>query len=87
MDTIAVDLTVDLKEFALQRTAEQGLPNVSQYVRELIQADRLQAAKQAIESEVIKGLRSGDSSPLSEASWQEMRTEIIRRHSPSASNS
>lgn len=34
----------------------------------------------ALEAEVLKGIRSGGSSPMTDDDWREIRAEIHRRH-------
>ncbi|HVC92064.1 MAG TPA: type II toxin-antitoxin system ParD family antitoxin [Pirellulales bacterium] len=80
MDTMNIALPTGLKEFAQTRVAEGGYSSVSEYVRELIRADQKEAAQARMESEVLKGLQSGESTPMTSLDWERLRNELRQRH-------
>ena len=47
---------------------------------ELIRADEKEKARAAPESEILKGLQSGDSTPMTDQDWREIRGEVRKRH-------
>ncbi len=79
MDTMNIALPTGLKEFAQARVAEGGYSSVSEYVRELIRADQKEAAQACLEAEVLKGLQSGESTPLTSVDWDRLRDELRQR--------
>jgi antitoxin ParD1/3/4 len=80
MDTMNIALPEQLKEF-VQREVERGrYSSVSEYVRELIRADQQRKVREALEVEILKGLASGDSTPMTADDWQAIRQEVRRRY-------
>lgn len=82
METLNIALPESLKVFALEQASKAGFSDVSQYIGDLIRADQRQATEAILESEIIKGLRSGDSTPMTEDDWRELREGIQRVPSP-----
>jgi antitoxin ParD1/3/4 len=79
METMNVALPDALKEFVQSRVAEGGYSSVSEYVRELIRADQKQQAWAVLEAEVLKGLDSGPSVPMTSEDWESIRAEVRER--------
>ncbi len=42
--------------------------------------DEKDALRAALEGEILKGLRSGDSTPMTDQDWREIRAEVRKRH-------
>jgi len=80
METMNIAIPPSLKEFVQARVAKNGYSSVSEYVRELIRADQKHIAKALLEEEILKGIHSGESLPMTEADWQDIRDELRRRH-------
>lgn len=81
LDTMNVALPRNLKEYAQQQVSIGGYSSVSEYIRDLIRADQKQKAKDTLEAEILKGLNSGEAITMSAKDWQEIRSEVVRRHS------
>jgi antitoxin ParD1/3/4 len=79
MDTMNYSVPDSLKNFVLERAAERGYNNVSEYIGELIRADQIQQARAILEAEVLKGIRS-PKAPMTDEDWAEIRAELHRRH-------
>ena len=79
MDTMNVALPENMKQFAREQVAGGGYSSVSEYVRDLIRTDQKDKVRAALETEVLKGLRSGDSTPMTEQDWKDIREQIRRR--------
>ena len=79
MDTVNISLPENLKEFVVTQVSEGRYSSVSQYVSALIQADQRQKAKAVIEAEVLKGVESGPSAPMTAVEWQRLRDEVRER--------
>lgn len=84
METMNVALPEEMKQFVQEQVAAGAYSSVSEYIRDLIRTDQREKARGALESEILKGLRSGDSSPMTRSDWEEIRSEIRRRHSKTA---
>jgi len=80
METMNIALPEPLKEFVQRRVAEEGYSSVSEYIRELIRAQQKQLAKDHLEAEILKGLQSGDPTPMTRDDWDHLRNELRRRH-------
>ena len=81
METMNVALPENMKQFVQQQVAKGGYSSVSEYIRDLIRSDQKEKARIAIEAEVLKGLNSGSSAPMTEEDWAGIRGEIHNRHS------
>jgi len=80
MDTMNIALPEDMKQFVQEQVSLGGYSSVSEYVRDLIRTDRKEKVRMALETEVLKGLRSGDSTPMTDEDWAEIRRKISERH-------
>jgi len=49
-------------------------------VRDLIRGDQEQQTIANLEAEILKGLESGQSTPMTQEDWQAIRHEVRRRH-------
>jgi antitoxin ParD1/3/4 len=78
MDMMNYAVPDSLKDFVLERVAEGGFSNVSEYVGELIRADQIQNARAVLEAEVLKGIRS-PKAPMTEGDWAELKARIGRQ--------
>jgi len=79
MDTMNIALPQNMKQFVQQQVARGGYSSVSEYVRDLIRCDQKERARAALEAEVLKGINSGESTPMTDQDWQEIRDEIRNR--------
>ena len=79
METINIAVSEALQEYVQMRVSEGGYESVSEYIRELIRADQQQQARAVLESEVLKGARSGPSVPMTDDDWQEIRRDVRQR--------
>jgi antitoxin ParD1/3/4 len=68
-----------VQEFVLAQVATGGYGSVSDYIGELVRADR---AQRSLEAEVIKGLESGESTPMAPEEWSELRNRTRRAKRP-----
>jgi len=80
-ETMNVALPRNLKEYVQEQVSLGGYSSVSEYLRELIRADQKQKAKETLESEILKGINSGDASPMTANDWKEIKSEVLKRHS------
>jgi antitoxin ParD1/3/4 len=80
MDTMNIALPETMKEFVQRQVAKGDYSSASEYIRNLIRADEKEKARAALESEILKGLQSGGSSPMTDQDWREIRGEVRKRH-------
>lgn len=80
MDTMNLDLPESLKDFVLSQVAEGGYGSVSEYVRALIRTEQDRRVQEALEVEILEGLNSGESTPMTPEDWQNIRREVRERH-------
>jgi antitoxin ParD1/3/4 len=80
METMNIALPDELKDYVKKRIGAGGYSSVSEYVRELIRNDQRDHARKLLEGEVLKGLRSGESVPMTKADWAEIRAEVTKRY-------
>ena len=80
MDTMNIALPDTMKQFVHEQVARGGYSSASEYIRELIRTDQKQKALQALEIEILKGLKSGESTPMTKDDWQAIRNDIRQRH-------
>ncbi len=81
MDTMNIALPENLKSFVQNQVEMGGYSSVSEYVRELIRKDQKEKARDALEAEILKGLDSGDATPMTADDWQAIREEVKKRAS------
>ena len=86
MQTMNIAVPDSLKEYVQQQVAQGGYSSASEYIRELIRADQKDRARQALEVEVLRGLESGETQPLTEGDWDAIREEVKKRHAKRKSN-
>lgn len=79
MDSLNISLPESLKEFVTAQVSEGGYDTPSNYISSLIQADQKQKAKVALERELLKGLESGPTVPMTAEDWESIRDEVRRR--------
>jgi len=79
METMNIALPDSLKSFVKERVTSGGFGTVSEYVRDLIRADKKQLAKQQIEAEILRGLGSGNARPMTKRDWQHLHANVAKR--------
>lgn len=79
MEAVSLELPINLKRFADQRTEQGGFRSVSDYIRELIRSDQRQSAQTLLEAELLKGLASGPSQAMTSTDWDDLRKETAPR--------
>ena len=76
--TMNISLPDTLKVFVDQRVADRGYSSHSEYVRDLVRRDELEAAKDQMRLLIATGLNSPTGKP-----WAELRDELLQRAKPS----
>jgi antitoxin ParD1/3/4 len=75
---MTISLPEDLKQFVKKRslTAHYGTP--SDYIRGLIREDLKRLEEERLEQELLKGLQSGKSIPMTAGAWKRLRAEAAK---------
>jgi len=79
MNTMNIAIPEQLKSFVQRQVERRGYSSVSEYVRDLIRGDQERQAIAALEVDILKGLESGPSTPMTQEDWQAIRHEV-RHH-------
>jgi len=75
---MTISLPEDLKQFVKKhsRSAHYGTP--SDYIRGLIREDIQRLEQERLEVELLKGLKSGKSTPMTPQAWKRLRKTALR---------
>ena len=79
METLRLALPRALKEFVEERVHKGECSSASDYIRELIQADRKRKAREELEAALLAGLDSGEPIEVTPQFWEEHRQKLKRR--------
>lgn len=79
MDTMNIALPENMKKFVREQVAKGGLQQ-RERIRKRIRTDEKENARATLESKIIEGLQSGDSSPMTGQDWRDIRSEVRKRH-------
>jgi len=80
METVSITLPDSIKQYVEEQVARGGYGSVSDYLRHLVETDQKEQARATLEAEVLKGLDSGESTPMTSEDWRAIREETERRH-------
>ncbi len=89
MTNMNVSLPDTLKEYVEEQVNDGGYGTVSEYLRELIRADKKRKAQERLETLLLEGLESGDPIPVTPDFWKELwaRVDARKQEKPAGSNS
>ena len=81
MATMNITLPEAMKAFVQEQAARGGFETVSEYMRAVIRDLQESADYRAeVREKLLEAVRSGPSTPLTQADWDEVRQEVRRRH-------
>ena len=86
MNTMNIALPESMKEFVQGQVSKGGYSSVSEYVRALIRTEQRRQVEEALETEILQGLNSGPSTPMTAEDWQEIRREVRQRYAKRKQN-
>jgi antitoxin ParD1/3/4 len=75
-----INLPDSVNTFVEEQVTIGKYPSATEYLVDLIEADRRRAIRAQIEAEIRRGIESGPSTPLDEEEWRSIREEVIARH-------
>jgi len=88
MESLVISIPEDLKQYVEGHVQDQGYPTVSEYVVELLQADKstrehLEAFvgqnQERLKPLILEGLNSGEPIPLTPEFWEERKRSLLSR--------
>ena len=79
VETLNIALPASLKEFIQARVAEGRYDSVSDYVRDLVQADQKQRHEERIDALLLEGLNSGAPIEVTKEYWEQKRHDLAAR--------
>lgn len=80
METVNIALPESLTSYVQERVSEGGYSSVSEYVSDLIQADRRRKAGERVDALLLEGLDSGEPIPVTPEYWEERKRRLTERH-------
>lgn len=80
MTNMNVSLPETLKEYVENQVAQGGYGTVSEYLRELIRADKKRKAEDHLEALLLEGLDSGDAIPYTPQLLQEIWARVDAKY-------
>ncbi|MEX2141653.1 MAG: hypothetical protein WD894_20475 [Pirellulales bacterium] len=78
MEPLQISLSPELSHFVEQQVVGGGYQDPSDYVSSLVEAKRLEMARQELEELLEKGVNS-PSRPITPEYWQELRNRIAAK--------
>ena len=78
MRTMNIDIPDSLNEYVQQQVSERG-GNVSDYLCDLVQADRLKKERQVMEAEVLRAIECKERIEVTDETWDAMWQEVQDR--------
>ncbi len=79
MASLNISLPAALRQWVDDQIHGGRYGNASEYLRDLIRKDQERQAQERLETLLLEGIRSGESSPLTPQDWAELRTEVAER--------
>lgn len=79
MQTMNISLPKRLKDFVDNQVHGGGYSSASEYVRELIRNEAKRHEQSKLETLLLEGVRSGESTAMTSKDWQEIRREARKR--------
>lgn len=79
MTTLTISLPESLKQFVDAQVASKGYGDISEYFRSLLLEAQEREADARLEALLLEGLASGESIPVDDNFWSELRTEAEQR--------
>jgi antitoxin ParD1/3/4 len=76
---MTISLPKHLKEFVKERSLNAHYGTPSDYIRGLIREDLQRLEQERLEQELLKGLKSGKSMPMTAGAWKRLRAEAAKR--------
>jgi antitoxin ParD1/3/4 len=76
MKSINISLPDVMRTYVEEQVADGTYSTISEYFRELVRQDQKRKAKEHLETLLLEGLNSGNSTPLTEQDWDDIRQAV-----------
>ena len=80
MHTMNIALPESLNRFVQEQAKRSGYGSASEYVCDLIRIDQKRKARNVLEAEILKGIESGESTPMTSDDWADIRAVVLARN-------
>lgn len=77
--TMNISLPIEMKSFVDEQIAKGGYSSASEYVRDLLRDAQKKAAREKLEALLLEGIDSGESRPMTDEDWEDIRREGLAR--------
>jgi Arc/MetJ-type ribon-helix-helix transcriptional regulator len=77
---MTVEIPDSLRDFVQSQIAAGRYPDECAMVSALLQKERARMERGAIDKQLLGAVESSESTPMTSADWDEIRTEVQRRH-------
>jgi antitoxin ParD1/3/4 len=77
--TMNISLPVPLKQWVEKQVNKKGYSTASECVRDVLRREQESEARARIDSRLTAAIQSGESTPLTSADWQRIRTEGLKQ--------
>ncbi len=77
MTTLNVSLPDNIKEFVEAEVTEGGYDTASEYICQLLEAERQRQAQVRLEALLMEGLNSGESKAATPEWWEQLHAEAV----------
>ncbi|MBM3835578.1 MAG: type II toxin-antitoxin system ParD family antitoxin [Verrucomicrobia bacterium] len=79
MTTLNVTLPESLQAFVQGQVARGDFRTASEYLQALVLEDQKRKTPTDLESKLLEGINSGESTPMTKQDWQNLRENLRRR--------
>jgi Arc/MetJ-type ribon-helix-helix transcriptional regulator len=79
VDTMDFSIPEQHRDFVQARIVEGGFGSAKQYLERLIEDDKRRHAPLDLDTELLRGLESGPSVPMTTEDWESIRAEVRDR--------
>ena len=76
--TMNISLPGPLKQWVEKQVSKKGYSTASEYVRDVLRREQEQEARARIDSRLVAAIKSGESTPLTQADWDRIRAEGLK---------
>lgn len=77
--SLNISLPAPLKLWIEQQVDRRGYSTASEFVRDVLRREQQQAARAAIDAQLIEAIDSGESTPMTAQDWKRIRAAGLKR--------
>ena len=80
MSTLNISLPDSMKDFVERQVNHGGYSSSSEYVRALIRDEQKRLAQATLQTKLLEGVASGESTEMTPKDWKSLRNTLARNH-------